>query len=271
MTEYIEYIFLENLIISYITIYQVYLFTKMKAKKINIIIGSIILGFYETLSGYFSFNFFENLLIKLFAICFILYIIFQPNTLKIYLKVFVYYILISFVLVGIIISLTLLFNLNISNKVIKVILYIISGLILYLFNKLMWKMWKSKIKKDNLIYEIKVGEVIIPAFVDTGNNVKDLVGNNDVLFVESKYYEKLYNNKLLLKTTYIDINTVTGKENVKGYLLNNIVIKKNKQKLCQLKNVLFIFVDRKLNNNDDYEALISYDTYLEKMKGVELC
>ena len=80
-------------------------------------------------------------------------------------------------------------------------------------------------------------------FVDTGNNVKDLVGNNDVLFVESKYYEKLYNNKLLLKTTYIDINTVTGKENVKGYLLNNIVIKKNKQKLCQLKNVLFIFVD----------------------------
>ena len=132
-------------------------------------------------------------------------------------------------------------------------------------------MWKSKIKKDNLIYEIKIGEVIIPAFVDTGNNVKDLVGNNDVLFVESKYYEKLYNNKLSLKTTYIDINTVTGKENVKGYLLNNIVIKKNKQKLCQLKNVLFIFVDRKLNNNDDYEALISYDTYLEKMKGVELC
>ena len=45
MTEYIEYIFLENLIVSYITIYQVYLFTKMKAKKINIIIGSIILGF----------------------------------------------------------------------------------------------------------------------------------------------------------------------------------------------------------------------------------
>ena len=156
MTEYIEYIFLENLIVSYITIYQVYLFTKMKAKKINIIMGSIILGFYETLSRYFSFNFFGNLLIKLFAICFILYIIFQPNTLKIYLKVFVYYILISFVLVGIIISLTLLFNLNISNELIKVILYIISGLILYLFNKLMWKMWKSKIKKDNLIYEIKM-------------------------------------------------------------------------------------------------------------------
>ena len=127
------------------------------------------------------------------------------------------------------------------------------------------------IYKDILIYEIKVGEVIIPAFVDTGNNVKDLIGNNDVFFVESKYYEKLYNNKLLLKTTYIDINTVMGKENVKGYLLNNIVIKKNKQKICQLKNVLFIFVDRKLNNNDDYEALISYDTYLEKMKGVELC
>ena len=56
MHEYIECIFVENLIISYITIYQVSIFTKIKLKKTNIIIGILILSFYETLSYYFSIN-----------------------------------------------------------------------------------------------------------------------------------------------------------------------------------------------------------------------
>ena len=81
--------------------------------------------------------------------CLCIYIIYLPKELKKYIRLFVYYFLISFLLVGIVISLTLFFNVNISNIIIKNILYIVSGILLFLFNKFMWKMWKSKIKKEN--------------------------------------------------------------------------------------------------------------------------
>ncbi len=140
-----------------------------------------------------------------------------------------------------------------------------------MFNKLMWKMWKSKIKKDNLIYEINIGDIMIPAFIDTGNNVKDLVSNVDVIFVEDKYYEKLYFQNYIFKETNIYIYTVAGEEKIKGYFVKDITIKKNKKKICYLSEAIFVFVNRRLSIKDEYEALISYDTYLEKMKGVELC
>lgn len=140
-----------------------------------------------------------------------------------------------------------------------------------MFNKLMWKMWKSKIKKDNLIYEINIGDIMIPAFIDTGNNVKDLVNNVDVIFVEDKYYEKLYFQNYIFKETNIYIYTVAGEEKIKGYFVKDITIKKNKKKICYLSEAIFVFVNRRLSIKDEYEALISYDTYLEKMKGVELC
>lgn len=271
MHEYIECIFVENLVISYITIYQMSIFTKIKLKKLNIIIGSLILSFYETISYYFSINSVFDTLIRLLAICFILYMIFLPNCFKTYCKIYIYYILVSFILVGIVISLTLLFNINISNCIMKMFLYIISGLILYAFNKLMWKIWKSKIKTDNLIYEINIGDMIIPAFIDTGNNVKDLVSNVDVIFIEDKYYEKLYFQNYIFKDTNIYIYTVAGEKKIKGYFVKDIIIKKNKKKICSLSEVIFVFVNRRLSIKDEYEALISYDTYLEKMKGVELC
>lgn len=271
MTNCIEYVFLENLIINYIVIYQLNNFTKTKVKKTNMLIGIVVISAYTTLN-YFLFNkVIENILVKLLIIAFCIYIIYRPKKIKHYFKVFIYYFLISFLLVGIVISITLFFNLNLSNILLKIITYCISGILLFVFNKFLWKLWKSKIRNDNLIYILKIKEIEIPAFVDTGNNVYDNVNKLDVIFIERKYYENLLKNNLLNKKIAININTVTGDKECFGYIVKNVKVFKNKKQINEFKKINFVFVDRKLNLNNEYNALISYDTYLDKLKGVTLC
>lgn len=172
--------------------------------------------------------------------------------------------------VGILIALTLFFKLEISNIVIKIIAYIISSLILYIFNKYLWKMWKTRIKKEDLIYNIKIEDISIKAFVDTGNNVHDFIKNLDVIFVEEKYKNKLKEKSLINKKEKLNIKTISGDEYVEGYIVENVEIRKNKKNICVLKKVVLVFVDRELKNGE-YNALISYETYIEKLKGVALC
>lgn len=272
MESYIEYVFLENFVINYITIFQVSTFTKSKPKKINTLIGIIILSFYTTINYYLNSIFLTNILIKILAVSFCIYIIYLPKELKKYIRLYAYYFLISFLLVGIVISLTLIFNLDISNIIIKNLLYICSGILLFLFNKFMWKMWKSKIKKDDLIYVIRVNDVLVPAFVDTGNNVYDYKNNLDVIFIEKNFFDKLLKKNLLYKKIDLNITTITeNNDNIQGYIVKNIIILKNEEEICRLNKAVFVFVDKKLNNNNEYNALISYDTYIDKLKGVILC
>ena len=271
MTNYIEYVLLENLVINYITIYQVSIFTKIKSRKINTVIGIIILSFYSTINYYIQNSFITNILIKILVVNFCIYIIYLPKKIKIYIKVYLYYFLISFLMVGIIISFVIIFKLNISNIITKIIIYFCSGFVLYIFNKFMWKMWKSKIKKDDLIYDIKIGDIKIQGFVDTGNNVYDYVNKLDVVFLEKQFEYELFKNNLLHEKVKLNINTITGRDEVEGYIVKNIMINKNEYNICILKKLILIFVDKKIDNNNEYKALISYDTYIDKLKGVELC
>lgn len=270
MAYYIEYIFLENVIVNYIIIYELTIFVKCKVNKISFIIGILLLSCYSTAIYFFKEEGIINRFTKILVVFFCIYIIFLPKEVVKYIKICIYYFLLSFMFVGIVIALTLFFNLEISNIVIKIIAYIISSLILYIFNKYLWKMWKSRIKKEDLIYNIKIKDIIIKAFVDTGNNVHDFIKNLDVIFVEEKYKNELKEKSLINKKEKLNIKTISGDEYVEGYIVENVEIRKKNKNICVLKKVVLVFVDRELKNGE-YNALISYETYIEKLKGVALC
>lgn len=147
MAYYIEYIFLENVIVNYIIIYELTIFVKCKVNKISFIIGILLLSCYSTAIYFFKEEGIINSFTKILIVFFCIYIIFLPKEVVKYIKICIYYFLLSFMFVGILIALTLFFKLEISNIVIKIIAYIISSLILYIFNKYLWKMWKTRIKK----------------------------------------------------------------------------------------------------------------------------
>ncbi len=273
MNTYIEYVILENIIVNIFIIYQISITIKNKLKISKMIISVLIISIYTTFSYYSNFSLFENTLIKFLITILGIYIAFKPNKLSIFLKQLIYYYLISFMFVGIIISLTLLFKISLKNIFIKISIYIISALILYLFNKFMWKLWKSNIKSNSLIYEIKIKnfDLVIKAFVDTGNSVYDYINNLDVIFLDNKYFNMLYCNNVLKDTTDIKISTVSNENFMKGYIVNDITICQKDNEICKLKKVLIIFTERKLCNQEDFNAIIGYNTYIDKLKGVSLC
>ena len=267
MKIYLDYIFLENLVLNLILLYQVSIFTKSHLKKTNYIIGTVFIAIYTTIVHIVNLSILNNIGIKIAVIFIGIYITFKPKIIPEYIKKIIYYFLLSFLYVGVIISISLLFGINLESIISKIIIYIISGVISYIFNKNMWKMWKSNIKKSDLTYKINIKGQEIIAFVDTGNNVKDLLTNLNVIFVDEKYKEKIIDGN---KEVIIGFNTIAESGNLQGYIVKDIEVYKNKEKVGTIKKIIMCFVKNSLDKKE-YSALIGYDTYIENLKGVRLC
>ncbi len=270
MKIYLDYILLENIIVNIVIIYQVGIFTKSKINITRNLVSSIILAIYTTLIYVINDSFVNSIIIKLMIVNVVMYIAFKPKNLNIYLKKVVYYYIISFIYVGVIIGITAFFNISISNTLKKICIYIVSGIITYLFNNYLWKMWKTNIKKDNLVYTIKINDQEIQCYVDTGNLVHENIYNLDVIFIDYKWFGVLELLGALENKIDIQINTVSDNSKVFGYIVKNVEVYKNKKYICKLNKIIFSFSNQRINIDNKYSALIGYDLYLEKLKGVIL-
>lgn len=270
MKIYLDYIFIENLVINYILFSEISVLTKITSKKMNMIIAIIFLSIYTVLSYCFIESFLSNILIKILTIIIGVYLAYKPKTVILYTKLVIFYLLLSFLYVGIIISVTIFFKVSLENTYIKILLYIIGGIVLKCFDKNMWKMWKTNIKNNDLTYTIKIRGQEIKAFVDTGNSVKDTLRRYPVIFIEEKYFTILNHKNVLEKLVDVDFKTISGKKRSTGYLIDNVEIDKNGKKIANINHIIISFVTTKLDINDNYHALIGYETYIENLRGVTL-
>ena len=270
MKIYLDYIFLENVIVNLIITLQINYFTKLKNRKINVAIGVLFISIYTTIIYVLKNDFLNSVFIKLVVICIYAYITFVPKTIVKYFKNIVYYLLFSFLYIGIIIAISLLFNINLDYTYIKIIIYVISSFVMYIFFKYVWKMWKTNIKESDFTYNINIEGTNIISFVDTGNTVKDLVTNLNVIFVKDKYKDKLvyYLNKN--KKVEINIGTINNVSKEIGYIFKNVSIYKDKKYITTLKKIIICFVNNNFINKE-YDGLIGYETYTKDLKGVLFC
>jgi hypothetical protein len=159
--------------------------------------------------------------------------------------------------IGIIISTSIFFSINLNKISVRIILYIITTFITYAINKYMWKIWISKIKSSSLTYKVvinSVDKVKFKVFVDTGNNLTDPFRNLDVIILNSTSYFVKMKRSLLERNTreivFMDILTATGKSKIKGYIFNNISIMKGGIEKVLLQKAIIVFIDEKINNNE---------------------
>ncbi|MBQ9012653.1 MAG: sigma-E processing peptidase SpoIIGA, partial [Bacilli bacterium] len=68
MAYYIEYIFLENVIVNYIIIYELTIFVKCKVNKISFIIGILLLSCYSTAIYFYKEEGIINSFIKILVV-----------------------------------------------------------------------------------------------------------------------------------------------------------------------------------------------------------
>jgi len=96
---------------------------------------------------------------------------------------------------------------------------------------------------------------------------------------EKIYIDTLFRklSKLTLKSKIItnqekvnfEINTINGKSKKEGFIIENVVVKKDSQIITTIEKIIFSF---ELNGrvNEKYSAIIGYDTYIDDLKGVIL-
>lgn len=270
MKIYLDYIFLENLVINLIIIEQLTVFVKDKVKLLRKILISIMISFYTTVIYVFSNSLLDSNIMKIFVIIIAIYLLYKPKKINYYIKLVVIYNLISFLYVGTIISITLLFKIPLEKFLFKILLYIISGIILNIFSRYIWKIFKSNIKENDLIYIMYIGNQKIKSFVDTGSNVKDNITGLDVIFISNNYYERICKTGILDKKIDIDIKTVIGKQKVKGYIVENVEFYQNNKYVATIKKIVVSFTEQEMQETEKYSALIGYNTYVEDLKGVTI-
>ena len=91
MKIYLDYIFIENIIVNFVIIYQVGIFTKTKISIKRNIISCFILSIYTVIMYILNDKFLSNVFIKLMITNITMYIAFKPSSLLQYLKKIVYY------------------------------------------------------------------------------------------------------------------------------------------------------------------------------------
>jgi len=218
----------------------------------------------------------NNILIQILVVNIVIYLLYLPKSIIKYIKQQMYYYLIYIIYIGIIISTSVFFSINLNNIYLRILLYIVTAFITYIINKYMWKIWINKIKYNNLTYKIVINsldKLTFKVFVDTGNNIRDSFSDLDVIVLNSKAYNSKLKCKLIddkkREVVMIEVVTAIGKSKINGYIFNDISIKKGGIEKVILKKAIIVFIDEKINNNE-YDGIISYNTYLEKLEGATI-
>ena len=273
MKVYLDYVFIENFIVNISILYQTSIFTKTKISKMRLIILSIFLSIISILK---TLEIGNNILIQILVVNIVIYLLYLPKSIIKYIKQQMYYYLIYIIYIGIIISTSVFFSINLNNIYLRILLYIVTAFITYIINKYMWKIWINKIKYNNLTYKIVINsldKLTFKVFVDTGNNIRDSFSDLDVIVLNSKAYNSKLKCKLIddkkREVVMIEVVTAIGKSKINGYIFNDISIKKGGIEKVILKKAIIVFIDEKINNNE-YDGIISYDTYLEKLEGATI-
>lgn len=271
MTIYLDYIFIENFIIDYILLKETSHIARRKISNKNTIIAAIVASCYIVFMMYLKIEQLNYMFCKMLLVIVMVYIAFKPKEISEYIKVITLFFLISVINVGCLMVITNLFNMQNTNFLLKLVVYVGSFVLSKFFACHLWEIYKREIKKDDLIYDVKLelnGNVYeYKAFLDTGNSVYSYANNVPVIFAEILNDEMI--NKLENKE-YFNIRTVTLSKvaNKKAYIFQNAEITKNKK--TWFVKVAVVFEKTKLSKDGSYNMLLNYILYTQELGGIKI-
>lgn len=271
MKIYIELLFLENVIINYIILSETANISKKKVLKKHLLKSSLIGSFYACIGIIFKYTKTMSIILNIIICIVMIYITFKEKEIKKFFESIINYIYIFSLYSGL--NFLVVNLLGIKNKGgMKALMYLITYITLRLLNERQEKCKKIKLTKENLIYNIEVfvKDKIFKytAFVDTGNNAKDIKRNMNFVILENNNFCKTFLKVYNYPKEKIFIKTVSGEREVYSYIVDKIKFKiKNVEYV--IEKVPVIFVENKLNNKNHFNSLIGYDMYLDYLGGIE--
>ena len=293
ITIYIDIIFFENLIMNIIILYATAIILKIKPRVINVILSSGIGSIYAIITYVTEIEIYTYAICKALLAIIMVYVAFNPQTMKRMGKQVAIFYLTSFVFGGV--TLYLIYYIKpqevfikngifVGEYVLKVIM--LGAIVAFITIKICLKIIKTKINPKDVYCKIKfkLNEKMVEtkAMIDTGNLAKEPITNTPVVIVERSLLEEvvpiqILNNleKILagdfsqlseeVQASYISkLRCIPfsslGKQNgmLLGIRADEIQVEREEEKKIS-NNVIIGIYDNSLTKRGEYRALIGIE------------
>lgn len=203
MTIYVDVVLIENLIMNYIILLATGLILKTKLKHLRLIIASL-LGAVYSIVAYINFlEIYSNFFLKILLSVIIVYIAFNPQTMKKMWKSLLIFYLTSFVFGGA--AFALIYIIRPQDILMKNGLFlgtyplktvILAAIVAFIVIITAFTIVKTKVTKKDMFCNIEIklnGKILkTKALIDSGNMLKEAITNTPVVVIErSLLYEYL--------------------------------------------------------------------------------
>lgn len=203
MTIYVDVVLIENLIMNYIILLATGLILKTKLKHLRLIIASL-LGAVYSIVAYINFlEIYSNFFLKILLSVIIVYIAFNPQTMKKMWKSILIFYLTSFVFGGAAFALIYIIRpqdilmkngLFLGTYLLKTV--ILAAIVAFIVIITAFTIVKTKVTKKDMFCNIEIklnGKILkTKALIDSGNMLKEPITNTPVVVIErSLLYEYL--------------------------------------------------------------------------------
>lgn len=301
MTIYIDIVLIENLIMNSLIILATGIILKEKIKIIRLFFSGLIGAIYSVISYMSILEIYSSMILKIILSIVIIYVAFNPQTIKKMWKDLVIFYLTSFVFGGAAFALIYIVKpqdilmkngLFLGTYPLKTIILgaiIAFGIIITAFTLV-----KTKISKKDMLCKIEIGlnnkKIETTAMIDTGNLLKEPITNTPVIVVEHTLlfdcipkeilnnlgkilggeFEEIperIRNEYLPKLKFIPFSSL-GKQNGMLLGLKADYLKINYEERQEEKdNIIVGIYDKSLTKKGEYRALIGIEWVLEYEKG----
>ena len=293
MTIYIDIVIIENLIMNYIILCATGIVSKNKIRHLRLIMASLLGAIYSVVAYMKILEIYSNIVLKILLSVIIVYIAYNPQTVKKLWKTLVMFYLVSFVFGGVAFSLIYIIKpqdiimkngLFLGTYPLKTI--ILGAIVAFAIIIIAVKIIRKKFTTKDMICDIEImlnnKKINTKALIDTGNMLKEPITNTPVVVVEKiLLYEcipkEILNNinqiiggdlekipqqiqsQYISKLKLIPFSSL-GKQNgmLLGIKADEIEVEKEEDKKIT-KNVIIGIYDKSLTKRGEYCALVGLD------------
>lgn len=293
MTIYIDVVLLENLIMNFIILLATGLILKEKIKKTRLLLSSLLGAIYSVVSYMSILEIYSSMILKIILSIVIIYIAFNPQTMKKMWKDLLIFYLTSFVFGGAAFALIYIVKpqeilmkngLFLGTYPLKTI--ILGAIIAFIVIMTAFTVVKSKITKKDMFCQVSIllngKNIETIAMIDTGNLLKEPITNTPVMVVEHtllydcipkeilNHLDELlggdFDNipedikeEYIAKLKFIPFSSL-GKQNgmLLGIRADSVTIKEDEQEKKK-ENIIIGIYNKSLTKRGEYRALIGIE------------
>ena len=293
MTIYIDIVIIENLIMNYIILCATGIVSKNKMRHLRLIMASLLGAIYSVVAYMKILEIYSNIVLKILLSVIIVYIAYNPQTVKKLWKTLVMFYLVSFVFGGVAFSLIYIIKpqdiimkngLFLGTYPLKTI--ILGAIVAFAIIIIAVKIIRKKFTTKDMICDIEImlnnKKINTKALIDTGNMLKEPITNTPVVVVEKiLLYEcipkEILNNinqiiggdlekipqqiqsQYISKLKLIPFSSL-GKQNgmLLGIKVQQIKIIKESEEITK-ENIIVGIYQQSLTKNGEYQALMGME------------